>query len=289
MKIKDFLRENNLSVGDNVSFLLEKLGLDKDGLLRKLETSLGESAKMSKSKANTVDPEETINKYGADTVRLYILFSAPPEQDFEWTEEGIQGAHRFLNRLWNFVMDRIDSLKGVEYSREDFKELPRKERELRRFIHETLKSYLQDMEQEFQFNTAIAKAMKLLNELSSYQPADSKGIRVLKEGTDILILMLAPIVPHICSELWERLRNKGLLVTQSFPEVDPEALKKEEVEIPVQVNGKLRAKVKVPYDADEDTVRRLVFSEEKLKKHLSGKEVKKFIYIRNKVVNIVVS
>ncbi len=287
MKIKDFLKENKLSVGDNVSFLLEKLPVNKEKLLKKLESTIGESAKMSKSKANTVDPEEAIEKYGADTVRLYILFAAPPEQDFEWTEEGIQGAYRFLNRLWNFVTEREELLRSVQYSTDELRKAKNKARELRRTVHEILNGYLRDVEQEFQFNTAIAKAMKLLNELSSYKVSEEIDIKVLKEATEILLLMLSPITPHICSELWERIGNRSLLLNQPMREPDPQALEREEVEIPVQVNGKLRARLRIPYDAEEDTVKSMVLQDERVRKYVDGKELKKFIYIKNKLVNIV--
>ncbi|NPA41550.1 MAG: class I tRNA ligase family protein [Aquificae bacterium] len=288
MKIKDFLRENQLSVGDNVSLLLEKLGFDKDRILKKLESEIGEVAKMSKSKGNTVDPEEAIELYGADTVRLYILFAAPPEQDFEWTEEGIQGAHRFLKRLWNFVSEKAPELRSVPYSREDFKDLPKREKELRRAIHETLRDYLKDMEKEYQFNTAIAKIMKLFNELSDYQPRGEQGLKVLKEGLEILLFMLSPITPHICDELWERLGNEEPLIKHPFPQIDESALEREEVEIPVQINGKVRTRIKIPFGADEETVRNIALKDSKVKNYLDGKEIKKFIYIKNKLVNIVI-
>ncbi len=287
MKIKDFLKENKLSVGDNASFLLEKLPVNKEKLLKKLESTIGESAKMSKSKANTVDPEEAIEKYGADTVRLYILFAAPPEQDFEWTEEGIQGAYRFLNRLWNFVTEREELLSKTSYSSQELRDIKGRARELRRTVHEILSGYIRDVEQEFQFNTAIAKAMKLLNELSSYQVSEEIDIKVLKEATEILLLMLSPITPHICSELWERIGNRSLLLNQPMREPDPQALEREEVEIPVQVNGKLRARLRIPYDAEEDTVKSIVLQDERVRKYVDGKELKKFIYIKNKLVNIV--
>ena len=287
MKIKDFLKENKLSVGDNASFLLEKLPVNKEKLLKKLESTIGESAKMSKSKANTVDPEEAIEKYGADTVRLYILFAAPPEQDFEWTEEGIQGAYRFLNRLWNFVTEREELLSKTSYSSQELRDIKGRARELRRTVHEILSGYIRDVEQEFQFNTAIAKAMKLLNELSSYQVSEEIDIKVLKEATEILLLMLSPITPHICSELWERIGNRSLLLNQPMREPDPQALEREEVEIPIQVNGKLRARLRIPYDAEEDTVKSIVLQDERVRKYVDGKELKKFIYIKNKLVNIV--
>ncbi|WP_457600654.1 class I tRNA ligase family protein [Hydrogenivirga sp.] len=287
MKIGDFLKENQLSVGDNVIFLLEKLGIDRDRVLKRLESDIGETAKMSKSKANVVDPEEAVERYGADTVRLYILFAAPPEQDFEWTDEGIQGAYRFLNRLWNFVTEREEWLKETGYAREELRGVKGKAKELRRVIHQTIKEYLTDMEKRFQFNTAIAKIMKLLNELSDYEPEGEEGRKVVKEGTEVLLLLLSPIAPHISEELWHRLGHETLIALEPIPEPDEEALKVEKVEIPVQINGKLRAKVRIPYDADEETAREIALRDDKVKGYLNGKQVKKFVYVKNRLINIV--
>ena len=288
MKIGEFLRANQLSVGDNALFLLQKLGVEADKLLKRFESEVGETAKMSKSKANVVDPEEAVERYGADTVRLYILFAAPPEQDFEWTDEGIQGAYRFLNRLWNFVIDREDTLKRTHYSREELRELQGRSKDLRRLIHQTIKEYLVDMEKRYQFNTAIAKIMKLLNELTDFKPQNETEEKVLKEGVETLLLLLSPIAPHISEELWHRIGHDELIVLQPVPTPDEGALKVEEVEIPVQINGKVRAKVKVPFGADEETVKEIVLENDRVKGYLDGREVKKFIYINNKLVNIVV-
>ena len=288
MKIGEFLRANQLSVGDNALFLLQKLGVEADKLLKKLESEVGETAKMSKSKANVVDPEEAVERYGADTVRLYILFAAPPEQDFEWTDEGIQGAYRFLNRLWNFVIEREDTLKRTHYSREELRELQGRSKDLRRLIHQTIKEYLVDMEKRYQFNTAIAKIMKLLNELTDFKPQNETEEKVLKEGVETLLLLLSPIAPHISEELWHRIGHDKLIVLQPVPTPDEDALRVEEVEIPVQINGKVRAKVKVPFGADEETVKEIVLENDRVKGYLDGREVKKFIYINNKLVNIVV-
>ena len=288
MKIGDFLRENNLSVGDNMILLLEKLGIKDDELVRKLESEIGESAKMSKSKGNIVDPEEAIRKYGADTVRLYILFAAPPEQDFEWTEEGIQGAYRFLSRLWNFVLERERELRETTYSREELGSAGGRAKELRRLVHQTVQDYRKDMERRFQLNTAIAKLMKLFNEISSFEVRDELDRKILKESIEILLLLLSPIAPHICEELWHRIGKETLIVKEGFPEVDEEALRVEEVEIPVQINGKLRARVRIPFGADEETVKEIVMRNRKVRSYLDAGEVKKFIYIKNKLVNVVI-
>jgi len=288
MKIKDFLQENKISVGDNVIFLLEKLGIKDENLIKFLEREIGESAKMSKSKANVVDPEEAVEKYGADTVRLYILFAAPPEQDFEWTDEGIQGAYRFLQRYWNFVNKHLERIKNLKYTKEELRNIKGKGKEVRREIHQTIKDYIRDFEERYQFNTAIAKIMKLLNTLQEFTPQSDIDYKILKEGIETITLLLSPITPHIAEEVWEMLGNEGFVIDQPIPEPDPEALKVEEVEIPVQVNGKVRARVRIPADADEETVKEIVLSDEKVQKWVQGKNLKKFIYVKGKLVNLVV-
>ncbi|WP_461828724.1 class I tRNA ligase family protein [Aquifex sp.] len=288
MKIKDFLKEHKISVGDNAIFLLEKLGLKEEKLIKFLEREIGESAKMSKSKANVVDPEEAVEKYGADTVRLYILFAAPPEQDFEWTDEGIQGAYRFLQRFWNFVNKHLDKIKDLSYTREELRNVQGKAKEVRREIHQTIKEYRRDFEERYQFNTAIAKIMKLLNTLQDFEPKSETDYKVLREGIETITLLLSPITPHIAEEVWEMLGKEGFVVTQPLPEPDEEALKLEEIEIPVQVNGKVRAKIKIPADAGEEEVKRIALQDEKVKKYTEGKEIKKVIYVKGRLVNIVV-
>lgn len=289
MKIKDFLRENQISIGDNMVLLLERIGITDRDLISKLEAQIGESAKMSKSKGNVVDPEEAVGRYGADTVRLYILFAAPPDQDFEWTEEGIKGAHRFLTRVWNFVIERAERLKSISYTREELRDVQGKARDIRRRVHETVDGYLKDMERNFQLNTAIAKVMKLFNELSRFSPETDADWKVLKEGVEILLLLLAPITPHICEELWQEIGKEGLISEAPFPEPDMEALKLEEVEIPVQINGKVRAKIKIPFGSDEETVKDIALKNERVRSYINGKEIKKIVYVPNRLLNIVVS
>ncbi|MDQ7039128.1 MAG: class I tRNA ligase family protein [Aquificota bacterium] len=289
MKIKDFLKENQISVGDNMVLLLERIGITDRDLISKIEAHIGESAKMSKSKGNVVDPEEAVERYGADTVRLYILFAAPPDQDFEWTEEGIRGAHRFLTRLWNFVMEKAVRLREVSYAGGELRSVKGKAREMRRRVHETVDGYLKDMERNFQFNTAIAKVMKLFNELSDFSPETDTDWKVLKEGVEVILLLLAPITPHICEELWREIGKEGLISEAPFPEPDREALKVEEVEIPVQVNGKVRARIRVPFGSDEETVKEVALRNERVKAYIDGKEIKRIVYVPNKLLNIVVS
>jgi leucyl-tRNA synthetase len=287
MTIGEFLKENKLSVGDNFKFLLERLGIYQEEFVKRIESAVGETAKMSKSKANTVDPEDMVNSYGADTVRLYILFAGPVEKDFEWTEEGLQGAHRFLKRLWSFFHENLERLKGLQYTREELSGVEGGVRDVRKKAHQTLKKYLQDME-ELSFNTAIAGIMELLNTLQDFKPKTQADYKVLKEALELILFMLYPITPHICEELWSELGNQKPMVFYTFPQPDPEALKEEEVEIAVQVNGKLKAVIKVPIDAQEDTVKSIALAQEKVAKALENKKLQKVIYVKNKLINLVV-
>ena len=283
-KIEEFLEENHLNINDNAKLLFEKLDLPVEKL-KELEEKYGKSDKMSKSKHNTVDPDEMINRYGADTVRLYILFAAPPQNSFDWTDSGIEGAHRFLKRVWNFVTERADQLKEVEYSHQDFKNLNEEDKKLRRKLHQTIKKVNDDINREYQFNTAIAAIMELFNELTSYKGNNTK---LLKECVENLILLLSPFTPFIADAMWREIGNEGFTINQKFPEHKEEALKEETKEIPVQVNGKLRAKIVVPYDADEETVKKLAFENENVKRWTEGKEIIKVIFIKGKILNIVV-
>ena len=286
--IKDFLQENKLSVGDNVIFLFKALGLEDEVDLKRLEQELGETAKMSKSKANVVDPESVIEKYGADTVRLYILFAAPPERDFEWIESGIEGAYRFLNRLWDFVIKNLELVKTVSSEGINKKELSKEGKEVWRKTHETIKKFAQEMEKNYQFNTAIAAVMELLNTLERFTPQTEGDKKVLKEAIEVILKLLYPITPHICEELWERLGKTHRLYTEPYPTYNEEALKREELEIPVQINGKVRGKIVIPFGASQGEVFEIAKQNPNISKYLEGKEVKKVIYVPNRLLNIVV-
>jgi len=275
MKIKDFLKENKLSMGDNVRFLLEKLG--KESLENTIESKLGEAAKMSKSKANTIDPAIAIEKYGADTIRLYILFAAPPEQDFEWIETSIEGVHRFLKRVFNFVTSNISILKA-EY---DTKE---KNKDLYYEINKCIQRYRKDLE-KYQFNTMIASAMELFNYLQDFKPSTDEDKYTLKEGVLTLLKMLYPMAPHITSELFEMI---GYDEEIKLPALDESALVKEKIDIPVQINGKLRSTITIPAGADEGLALQTALQDDKIKKYIDGKEIRKVIFVRDKLLNIVI-
>ncbi|NPB05290.1 MAG: class I tRNA ligase family protein [Aquificae bacterium] len=285
--LREFLKENKLSVGDNAVFLFRALGIEDRVDLKRLEEELGEVAKMSKSKANTVDPESVVERYGADTVRLYVLFAAPPERDFEWIESGIEGAHRFLNRLWDFVVKSLPLFEGLE-GKPDQSKLSKRAKEVRRKTHRTIKKFAEEMEKDYQFNTAIAAVMELLNEVERFKPENEEEKKVLKEAAETMLKLLYPITPHVCEELWEKMGKKTRLYAEPYPEPDEEALKVEEVEIPVQVNGKVRAKVVVPVGASQEEVLKAATAHPSVAKHLEGKELKKVVYVPNRLINLVV-
>lgn len=275
MKIKELLKVNKLSVGDNASFLLK--ALKKEYLLDKIEQTLGEPAKMSKSKANTVDPAEAIQKYGADTIRLYILFAAPPEQDFEWIETSIEGLHRFLKRIYNFAITNINILKA----RYDVEQV---NKDLYYEIHRCIKRYLKDLE-KYQFNTMIASLMELFNSLQDFHIENDIDKHTLKEGFLILLRLLYPMAPHISMELLEMI---GYEKEPTLPEFDEKALEKDVIDMPIQVNGKLRGVLLISKDANQDEVLNIVLKDEKIGKYVDKKPIKKIIFVKNKLLNIIV-
>ena len=218
---------------------------------------------MSKSRGNIVDPDSIIRKYGADTLRLFILFAAPPETELEWDERGIEGACKFLNRVWRIQKTLKEKAKP----------------DLLRIMHKTIKKVSEDIE-AFKFNTAIASLMELTN--SVYQMGADK------EVFSNLVVMLCPFVPHFAEELWQRLGNKEGIIKTGWPKYDSRFLTEENVTIVIQVNGKLRSKINVPSDISEDKLKESVLSDEKLKPWIQGKPIKNFILVPKKLVNIVV-
>jgi len=252
---------------------------------------LKDGAKMSKSKGNVVDPDEMVRRYGADTVRLFCLFASPPERDLDWSETGIEGASRFLSRVWRLVMELLPVLsptgacadvKGISLSP--------KARDLRRKEHETVQKAGRDMDGRFQFNTAIAAVMELVNALYAAKDeliSTEDGKRVLSSAVASVLAALSPMVPHICEELWAEIGHETLLCLTSWPEFDPAALVVDELLVVVQVNGKLRAKVSVRASAGKDEIREMALAEPNVARHLAGKSVKKTIVIPGKLVNVV--
>lgn len=246
---------------------------------------LKDGTKMSKSKGNTVDPEELINQYGADTVRLFSMFAAPPEQSMEWSDSGVEGANRFLRRLWKAVEGHINAGKPGKLNLAD---LPQAQKDLRRKTHETIQKVSDDYGRRQTFNTAIAATMELLNETSKLADrANPLGLAVEREALEAAILLLAPIVPHISHSLWQALGHKNIPLNEKWPTLDESALTRSTVEVVIQVNGKLRGKLDVPIDAPKEQLEADALAQENVQRFLEGITVRKVIVIPNKLVNIV--
>ncbi len=246
---------------------------------------LKDGTKMSKSKGNTVDPEELINQYGADTVRLFSMFAAPPEQSMEWSDSGVEGANRFLRRLWKAVEGHINAGTAGKLVVAD---LPQAQKDLRRKTHETIQKVSDDYGRRQTFNTAIAATMELLNETSKLADrANPLGLAVEREALETAILLLAPIVPHICHSLWSALGHSSIPLNEKWPTLDESALTRSTIEVVVQVNGKLRGKLDAAVDAPKEQLEALALAQENVQKFLEGVTVRKVIVVPNKLVNIV--
>ena len=248
---------------------------------------LNDGAKMSKSLGNTVDPEEMIQNYGADTVRLFMMFTSPPEQSLEWSDTAINGSYRFLKKLWKLIKTHQDSIKDVsEISTNDgFNENQNK---LRRKTHQTISKVTDDIGRRYTFNTAIAAVMELVNEVSAFNVNDELDLQVIKEAIESILLLLSPIVPHICHQLWLDINHEQPIIDAEWPKFDPSLLKSETSLIVIQVNGKLRSKLEVDASISEEELKSMALSDEKVMGFIEGNEIKKIIVIPEKLVNIVV-
>jgi leucyl-tRNA synthetase len=248
-----------------------------------------DGAKMSKSKGNVVDPDFLIERYGADTARLFALFAAPPEKDLEWSDQGVEGAHRFLNRLWRFVFQYRELLAAVTADIHRLDGIAA-DPSLRRMIHRTIKRVTDDIEERFHFNTAIAAVMELFNALSLAGKEDDvwkETTPLLKGGIETILLLLYPFVPHIAAELWQHLGRQEDLETMGWPRYAGEALEQAELLIVVQVNGKLRGKITVPADASEQLVEDRALADPRVRGFLQGKTVERVVQVPGRLVNIV--
>ncbi|MCX7672442.1 MAG: leucine--tRNA ligase [Thiobacillaceae bacterium] len=242
---------------------------------------------MSKSKRNGVDPQAIVERYGADTARLFMMFAAPPEQTLEWSETAVEGAHRFLKRLWKAVHEHLEAGAVAAYSPATGVELSPPARELRRLLHETLAKVTDDIERRQQFNTAIAAIMELMNALGRLEGEDAATRSVRQEVLEAVTLMLAPITPHICTVLYEALRPGADLLAAAWPQVDETALKRESVELVLQVNGKLRGHITVPAGADAAAIEQAALASPEAQRFTAGRPVKKVVVVPGRLVNIV--
>ncbi len=252
----------------------------------------GRVEKMSKSKKNVIDPDHLINKYGADTSRLFSLFAAPPERDLEWSDQGVEGAHRFLNRIWGIVYKNRNALcvKRDELKEDIFHPLRITDyaSRLLRKTHQTIKRVTNDIEREYHFNTAIAALMEFVNDLSSFDPKTQDDWKAFRFSNETLLLLLSPFSPHISEELWESMGNKKSILEQKWPSWDENIAKEEEIELVIQINGKVKAKIMIPAGLSDDEVRKKALNEPKTQEIIGKKALKKIFIVKGKLVNIVI-
>jgi leucyl-tRNA synthetase len=252
---------------------------------------IGNTVKMSKSKRNVVDPEDFLNRYGADTVRMFCLFASPPEKGLEWNDQGVEGSYRFLNRVWRLVVDNFDEVIKVPVH--DGKEpLTGQLRGLHRKTHLTIKKVTDDIENRFHFNTAISAIMELVNEINQFLSQEGKkdGLSwsVVREAIETTVVLLSPVVPHITEELWNMLGHDETLLKLPWPAYRPEALEAETKLVILQVNGKVRSRIEVPTSYGEEEIKAEALSDERVQRFVNGKTIKKVIVVKKKLVNVVV-
>jgi leucyl-tRNA synthetase len=269
--------------------VIRDLGLfDGDEPFQNLLTQgmvIKDGAKMSKSKGNVVDPDFIISKYGADTARLFSLFAAPPERDLEWNDQGVDGAYRFLHRVWAVVYKYHGQIRTVQPAGREATGDP-----LYRKTHLTIKKVTEDIEREFHFNTAIAALMEMVNELYDYTAQGVSGdkVPVLRTAIEALILLIAPFAPHVAEELWESLGKTTGVADMAWPSFDAGAIVATEVTVIVQVNGKVRSKITLPAGLPDKDIEAAALAEGKVREYLAGKPPKKVIVVQGKLVNVVV-
>ena len=250
--------------------------------------SVGRLEKMSKSKKNVVDPEYLIEKYGADTARMFCLFASPPEKDLDWSDQGVEGSARFLNRVWRlfYEQDRhVQNVKSLPFGTI----LDGDRKPLRQKVHKTIKKVTEDIER-FHFNTAISAVMELVNEIYVLEFKDSMddlSRRVMREAVETVVILLSPFVPHFAEELWEALGNRESVIKTRWPDYDPEAVLEEEILIVIQVNGRLRDRMTIPASYGQEEVKAWALRSERIRKLVEGKEIKRVILVPRKLVNIV--
>ena len=248
-----------------------------------------DGAKMSKSIGNVVDPDEIIKRYGADTARLFILFASPPEKDLDWSERGVEGANRFLGRVYRLVENNIDGLRAAPRDRVAMSGISdTAERDIKRMTHSTLDRVTRDIRDERQFNTAVARLMELTNALAAFKPKDAQAWRIMREAVETLLCCLSPFAPHITEELWHIVGNKTFLSTEKWFEVEKDALVEDSVTIVLQINGKVREQFSVPEGLSKEELEADVMSREETKNRIDGKEIVKVIAVPGRLVNIVV-
>ncbi|MEM7008620.1 MAG: leucine--tRNA ligase [Thermodesulfobacteriota bacterium] len=270
---------------------LRDLGMcDLDEPFKNLLTQgmvIKDGAKMSKSIGNVVDPDDMIAKYGADTVRLFILFAAPVNRDLDWSDEGVEGSYRFLNRVWRLIYEVFDKIDGVSGTEIEHDNLSQEAKELLTKTNKTIKKVTEDLDR-FQFNTAIAAVMELLNDTSKFKPNADVDLVVLRQAIEAMVRLLYPMAPHISQELWQELGYQDSLIDMEWITWDMNLVESAAINIVVQINGKVRSQLTMDPDSTEDQLKEAAFSDEKVQNHLAGKEPRKVIVVPKRLVNIVV-
>ncbi len=250
-----------------------------------LPVKIGAIEKMSKSKNNGVDPRHLVDRYGADTVRLFSMFASPPDQSLEWSDSGVEGAFRFLRRLWAMSTGHIAAGPAEDLN---IGELNAEQKTIRRYVHDTIAKVSDDIGRRQTFNTAIAAVMELSNHLGRFEDRSPQGRAVLDEAWKAVVRLMAPITPHICETLWEMLGEKDSVISTPWPEVDERARVRDQITLVVQINGKLRARIELTPGSDEETAMASAMAEQNVTRYIEGKDVRKVIYIPDRLLNIVV-
>ncbi len=270
--------------------LMRDLGLvNSDEPFTRLLTQgmvLKDGAKMSKSKGNTVDPQTLIDKYGADTVRLFMMFASPPEQSLDWSDAGVAGAFRFLKGLWRMAAANVADCAGKQINAATLTE---QQRRLRRKIHATIDKVNDDIGRRYKFNTAIAAVMEMINALSACAPESDNDKAVMREGMETAVLLLAPIVPHITEQIWSAMGHADSIIDAGWPKADPEALQRDELDMVVQVNGKLRGHISVPVRMNDEQIKTLALENQNVQRFIGQKQISKVVVVPGRLVNIVIT
>ncbi len=248
-----------------------------------------DGAKMSKSKGNVVDPDLLVNKYGTDTVRIFCMFAAPPERDLEWSDQGVEGAYRFLNRIWTYIYKHRELIGTQGYEGlSAISGLSGQASQLLRKTHQTIKKVTNSIERDYHFNTAIASLMELLNHLSAFRPSGKEDAAILRFSVRNITMLISPFAPHIAEELWREAGHQESIFNEAWPEWDEETAKEEEIELVIQINGKVRAKAAIPAGLDDEAIKEKAFSEPKIREYIKDKPLKKVIIVKGRLVNIVI-
>ena len=275
---RTYYHRNDLEFERDAKGRITSARLRQDGL----PVTTGNMEKMSKSKNNGVDPQDMIDKYGADTVRLFVMFAAPPEQSLEWSDSGIEGAHRFLKRLWKFARANYRNSPSA-----DAQSYTREQRAARRKIHQTVVKVNDDIGRRYTFNTAIAAVMELLNVLNRLGEQSDTARAIRREGLEVIVLLLSPIIPHVTDAIWRAMGKETALIDAAWPSADRAALVEEEARLVVQVNGRKRAQILTAPDASDETIKTAALGDENVQRHIAGKQVKRVIVVPQRLVNIV--